>query len=291
MTETNIDVYEAATQIDNIIGDDIESQAEVESLPQDLPEAKEQEVVEDKQEYFTIEIKGKTFEVPAELKDNFLMQSDYTKKTTELAEQRRVISEKVQVLQQAEQIQQRLGYLENLLGDAVKSNELTPEQQIQFATENPAEYVQWKAQQDLRKSELERITAEKTRQEQDNILQSLNSSMEQLQAKYPDWKDEKVFQEVQKSNANFLNKYGYSQQEIQAVVDHRTFDIINKARLYDELKSQQNNTIKLVQKAPVRVERAGSVAPSNNLNIANAKMRLAETGSVEDAASLLEAFL
>lgn len=47
------------------------------------------EQTEQAQEFETIEFDGKQYQVPAALKGGFLMQADYTRKTQELAEQRR----------------------------------------------------------------------------------------------------------------------------------------------------------------------------------------------------------
>jgi hypothetical protein len=55
---------------------------------EEAPESAEQP------EFQEIEYEGKTYQVPPELKDALLRQSDYTKKTTEVSERQRAIEQK-----------------------------------------------------------------------------------------------------------------------------------------------------------------------------------------------------
>ena len=92
--------------------------------PPDLPEAVGQEVEapESDQTEATeeaqaqpvsaeVEIDGKTYQVPPELKDGYLRQSDYTKKTQQIAEERRAALEIKQTAEQALAVAQQMGPL------------------------------------------------------------------------------------------------------------------------------------------------------------------------------------
>jgi hypothetical protein len=48
-----------------------------------------------------IEINGKTYTVPVDLKDGYLMQADYTRKTQEIAETRKALDSQIERVQQA----------------------------------------------------------------------------------------------------------------------------------------------------------------------------------------------
>lgn len=69
-----------------------EEEFEAEDSPEE--ESEEEDTVE-------IELDGKTYTVPASLKDSFLMQGDYTRKTQELAEERKALAEVKARVQQA----------------------------------------------------------------------------------------------------------------------------------------------------------------------------------------------
>ena len=80
----------------------------------EAPEVEETEVIEEtleaednseeetlEPETVEIELDGKKYTVPADLKDSFLMQSDYTRKTQEIAAERKALSEAKERVQQA----------------------------------------------------------------------------------------------------------------------------------------------------------------------------------------------
>lgn len=93
--------------------------------PPDLPEAVGQEVetpaeseptegAEEAQaqpQFADVEIDGKTYQVPPELKDGYLRQSDYTKKTQQIAEERKAAQGIKEAAEQALAVAQQMGPL------------------------------------------------------------------------------------------------------------------------------------------------------------------------------------
>lgn len=57
-------------------------------------------------EYAEIEMNGKKYQIPSELKDGYLMQADYTRKTQEVAEQRKQIEAQRAEVAQLQQVSQ-----------------------------------------------------------------------------------------------------------------------------------------------------------------------------------------
>lgn len=68
--------------------------------PEQPPEAETAEVPDDLEE---IDYGGEKYKVPKKLKDGFLMQADYTRKTQEVAEQRKAIEAQQAALKQSEE--------------------------------------------------------------------------------------------------------------------------------------------------------------------------------------------
>jgi hypothetical protein len=69
---------------------DLDAPREEEIQPELQPEGEEQPTLEAPEpEFVEIELNGKKYSVPAELKDGYLMQADYTRKTQEAAEIRK----------------------------------------------------------------------------------------------------------------------------------------------------------------------------------------------------------
>lgn len=72
-----------------------ESRAELEEANEDEAEGEETEEESGEPETVEVELNGETYKVPAALKDAFLMQADYTRKTQEVAETRKIAEAKL----------------------------------------------------------------------------------------------------------------------------------------------------------------------------------------------------
>ena len=102
-------------------------------------------------EVVEVEFNGKTYNVPADLKDNIMMQADYTRKTQELAEQRRQFEAQAatppqQVQEQdlqdrgyAMQLEQQLQQYENVDWDAWENQDFLAAQQAWRARQQMTE--------------------------------------------------------------------------------------------------------------------------------------------------------
>jgi hypothetical protein len=63
--------------------------------------------------------------------------------------------------------------------------------------------------------------------------QIVKSEYQKMISKHPDWADQKVFDKERQSMSTFLKEsYGYTDQEINGIVDHRLIDIIADAKAY-----------------------------------------------------------
>jgi hypothetical protein len=113
-----------------------------------------------------------------------------------------------------------------------------------------------------------------------------------LLTKLPEWKDSSQAEKEQKAIASYLSKtYGYTQDTIDRIQDHREVIIARKAMLYDQLMDAAKNAKGKVRQLPPRTERPGitqAQTPQENTR-ANAMRRLARTGSVDDAANVFSA--
>jgi hypothetical protein len=107
-----------------------EVEAPTEQPQEAAAEAEAEAESEAQPEFVEIELDGKTYQVPPELKDKFLLQSDYTKKTTEVAERQRAVEQR--------DLQIRAAEAERKFHDVVK-DDVTQIQKIDFQIE------QWKA--------------------------------------------------------------------------------------------------------------------------------------------------
>ena len=85
---------------------------------------------------------------------------------------------------------------------------------------------------------------------------------------------------------------GYTQEEINSLIDHRSVIVLDKARKYDEMQKANPKAKKLKNKP--KVVRSGSgTTKRDSLRSKRAEQmkRLRGTGHVNDASALLEDFI
>jgi hypothetical protein len=254
----------------------------------------------------TIEIDGKALTLTAdEVRNGYLRQADYTRKTTALAEERKSFGNEIAAVR-AER--QQYAALLPALEQQIRS--LMPQEPDwdRLAAEDPVEFNrQWAAKQ-LRDQKLMAIQQEQQRlmglqqqEVQQQTSQQIAAERDRLVQANPAWRDNERWKQDRQAVRDYLAGYGYSADEISAVTDHRAVVIAHKARLYDEamakgvapksvpnLNQQQART----RPMPVSAPKPGA-APIRRpvTELTRAKQRLAKTGTLRDAASVIEKLL
>ena len=235
-----------------------------------------------------------------ELMKGYSRESDYTKKTMDLSNQRKDV----------ESMQDNL----KKEFEAVKSSRNQYAEQLQVLTQNlqqqeqnidwdnlyqtdPAEYVKLKAESDRKKE-----TLGLAQQEQMRIQQEQRSEQEQvynnyisnerkiLAEKLPVYADKNKSAEFTKRLSGFAKESGYSDQEISMMVDHRAVLLLADAYRYNQLKKTKLSGNK-VNKAPrVVTSNAANIREDSNAkqNIDKRMTRLKQSGHVRDAQSVLK---
>ena len=235
----------------------------------DEPEDEEVEAAEEKDEVegtegtvVEVEYDGKLYEVPEELKDALLRQSDYTTKTQEVANQRKEVEVALgQLMQQREAFE----FAESIREDVLKAEQLEAQanQYHQYLRDN----IDTLSPTDIEKL---RMAIEDARQQRDQIghgVQSkqqefqqaqqqsmqelLNRGTEVLRGKIPGWGEEH-----QKQVREYATSLGFSEQELASVIDPRQVEVLYKAAQYDALQANKPAAVKKVQKAPTIKQRA-----------------------------------
>ena len=83
--------------------------------------------------------------------------------------------------------------------------------------------------------------------------------------------------------------YGFSEQEMTNLVDHRMFKVLRDALKYRELQKAKPKVTRKVQKAPKKMKPGAKPPKHSESKAARQKQldRLKKTHSIEDAASLI----
>jgi len=238
--------------IEGIVEDD-ESVEEVD--PDDIEETTEQELDEDAEEDSeeqtepvdegdTVEYEGQQYKVPKELKDAFLRQSDYTTKTQEVAEQRKALETDRESFQEALQLQ--TAHTESYTQLGVIDQQLAQYNEIDWTTwsqtdPNAAQQaqIQLGALREQRQQAVDKLqslqaqTQQKARTETARVVEQNRAKVEKA---VPNWSDE-----TEKAVFNFGIKSGLSQSQLANTnYDPVLIEILNKARLFDEIQTKQS---------------------------------------------------
>ena len=258
-------------------------------------EESEEEVQRD--EKFVVKVDGKEIEVQKEeLIRGYQREADYTRKTQKLAEERKLVeSEFQQVRGEREQYSQILGQLQQ------KLQEFEPPEPDwnRLEVEDPTEYArQWTSHQ-RRQQQRYAVQAEQQRlnqvqqvEQQKHLQQVMAQEVASLKEKIPEWSSPEKAKAEGKALLEYGQNLGFSEQELSTITDSRALLALHKAWKYDQMMSKRPEFQAKIKKAPKMVTpgSAGSVS-SRSSDINNAKKRLAQTGSVRDAASLFEKFI
>ena len=275
-----------------------ETQDETEESSEEV-EGEEEEAEEEapRDEKFVVKVDGKEIEVPKdELIRGYQREADYTRKTQKLAEERKLVeSEFQQVRGEREQYSQILGQLQQ------KLQELQPQEPDwnRLEVEDPTEYArQWTSHQRRQQqvyavqAEQERLNQMRQAELQKTMQQIMATEVSRLKEKIPEWSSPEKARVEGKALLEYGQNLGFSEQELNTITDSRALLALHKAWKYDQMMSKRPEFQAKIKKAPKMVTpgSAGSVS-SKSSDINNAKKRLAQTGSVRDAASLFEKFI
>jgi len=275
----------------------IEQMGESEDPVGDVSPDGEQEEQDD--ELFTVTIDGEEQEVTLdELQAGYRRHADYTRKTQQLAEERTQFQQESQTSQQE---REQYKHLVTALGDKLKSMTGDEPDWQKIAAEDPAGYVQQKAAWDHRQSQIQAADQESERLRQEDIgHQQQNYQQYMVQQRTALLSARPELSEPDKAQAFFGNinkyakqEYGFTDQELSTVLDHRFLLMAEKARQFDELQATGEPKAKRVAKrrAPLKPGVRKTDRSAANTAIRNAQKRLERTGSTHDAAAMIEGML
>ena len=231
-----------------------------------------------------------------ELQSSFSRQKDYTKKTQELAAQRRQLKNMQAEISQKDEVYSELlpkmqSALENSLGQEPNWQELYDN--------DPISYVREKDVWEEKKKQLEAVQAEQARVQQEaqakqaeQIQKYMQYGESKLLDQIPSWKDsQKATNEKMAIRDHAFNDLGFTAEEIEQVYDYRLLLGLRNSWLQSKTQKAVKKNPKQ-KKAAARVARPGSVTQKNKTTpLKKSRQKLRKTGKVQDAAKVFEQML
>ena len=304
--ETTEDVSEEPS---NEVEEEVE-ETEDETTDDESEESDEEEVEDDSEEttLYTVTVDGEEQEVTEEeLVKGYSRQADYTRKTQQLAEHRKQIDQAVEQYKSeiAETQQAREQYV-SAVAQAIETNysHLQQFQNIDWEklkTEDREEYLtkrdDYRQAQDQIQSlqaaqgEAQNQAAAEAQKEHQKTVQEEHQKMVSI---IPQWAEPETRQAIAKTVSEFALTKGYTQEELNQLVDHRSILVLMQAKAYEDMQKKQNTVRSKKVKNKPKVVRGKAKADKKDNDSAKRKKqmkRLQQTGRAEDAVSLFEDFV
>ena len=281
-----------------------EPQDEYEDDVQDEEEETEEEV-EAAPELYKVIIDGEEVEVSLdELQKGYSRQSDYTRKTQQLAQQRKEAealqadyAQRVQQLNQfAQQIQQQPDIPEPAwTADPQAWERLRHEDPVQFVLEKDAARDRQLARQE-RAQQMQYLQSEQQQLQQQQFAQHLDTQRQQLNELIPAWSDK----ETAKAEKAELRKwasdaYGLTEQDLSQAYDARLVKILYDAWSANKTTSQAKQQLKKSPESTVKTapKMGRNFTPTDEgaSRLKKSMQRLQKSGRNQDAVAVFDALL
>ena len=236
---------------------DVEESVEAEAEDTEIEEADEteddaEEVDDDDDEgddgapaFERVNYEGTDYEVPAALKDALLRQSDYTRKTQEVSEQRKALEERAAEMtemvqlrdQQFEQaatimaFDQQIAQYDAVNWDALMAEDPEAFQRLDF------ERRKLEKTRETANQQLHQKSAEVSQAQHAQLAKAAEKTRAALKEKYSDWSPE-----LEESMAQFAISLGVPERQLRTTVDQGVLEILYKAHKYEEFEKRKRQT-------------------------------------------------
>jgi hypothetical protein len=281
------------------------SESEEESNLEEVEDESEESDYEAEESLYAVKVDGKEHEVTLdELLKGYSRQSDYTRKTQKLAEDFKNLTElEAQWNQEMEATRhERAQYasaLENVINSSLSGLKKFDIDWDDLRVNDREEYLLKRdeyreAQEKIQRQQREYgVIQQKQQQEMAQQFQKTKQDeFQKLVQVMPDWGDDQKRAEIGTQVREYALAQGYSSDEINSLVDHRSVMVLLKAKKYDDLANSNVKAKKLKNKPKVIRPGKGKEKSESNKSKRTAQMkRLQASGHVKDATSLFEDFV
>ncbi len=255
-----------------------------EDVSQDEEQIDAQEKLKDST--YKVKVAGQELEVTLdELRNGYSRDADYRQKTEELSYQRKQFqseSEKQRqdYSQKLNELNQRLAVAQQDLNAEINSADLD-----KLYEEDPTEAAKverrLKKKQDALNQSLQQTQAEQKQQ----FSSFLQEQQRKLVSKMPEFSDPAKASTIKANMKSTLNNYGFNDQEVAQVYDHRIVMLVNDAMKYRSMQNSKPNIAKKITKPSKPFSSGVKQGKSEaNLKLRREKLsRLKKSGSMKAA--------
>ena len=252
--------------------------------------------VDEPQQKYTVKVDGEEIEVDLdELRNGYQRQQSFTRKSMELANQRKAFEqEAAEVKQMRDAYAQQLDLLSAQIQQTVQQEpdwralaETMSERDLFLAK---TEWDQYKEQQKAVEAERQRVAEQQMQDHQRNLEKHLQHQRADMLQRIPEWQNDDIRENERQEVIKYAQRrIGFSEEEIANASDARAIELLYKAWKWDNLQSKKPAAKKRTREAP-KMAKAGR--PKTKREVATrsrqqARKRFEDAGTVDAAVNYL----
>ena len=263
-------------------------------VTEDVSQSEEQIETQEKQDSteeptYSVKVAGQEFNVTLdELRNGYSRDADYRRKTEDLAYDKKQFQTESE--KQRQDYSTKLGELNQMMSVAQQqlNAEINSADLEKLYEEDPTEAARIEHRLKKKQEKLNQAM-QKTQSEQKKQFDGfLQDQQRKLVQKMPEFSNPDKASQLKSSMKNTLNSYGFNDQEIAQVYDHRIVMLVNDAMKFRNMQKAKPNMAKKISK-PGKVFSSGVKQTKADINLKARKdklSRLRKSGSTKDAASI-----
>jgi hypothetical protein len=279
---------ESSTE-DQPLEQEIKEEESQEETSEEVSQEQTNEIPQEQDSTYKVKVAGQELDVTLdELKNGYSRDADYRRKTEELSyEKKQFMSESEK---QRQDYSSKLNELNQLMSVAQEqlNAEINSADLDKLYDEDPTEAARVERRLKRKQDKLNQAV-QKTQSEQQQQFESfLQDQQKKLTLKMPEFSDPAKSSQLKNNMRSYLTSYGFNDQEIAQVYDHRIVMLVNDAMKYRNMQNSKPNLAKKITK-PGKVFSSGVKKDKADLNLTKRREklgRLKKTGSIKDATSI-----
>ena len=266
---------------------EMESQEEVSET--EVSQEEQTEIQQEHNSTYKVKVAGQELDVTLdELKSGYSRDADYRRKTEELSVQRQQFQSETEKQRQdysskLNELNQLMSLAQNQLNAEIASADLE-----RLYEEDPTEALRLERKL-KQKHEKFAEAVNKTRAEQQKQLQEIvQIQQKELVNKLPEFSDPEKATQLKSQMRGYLNSYGFQDQEISQIYDHRIVMLVNDAMKYRNMQKLKPNLASKIAK-PGRVLTSAMKKDKSDVMFGQRKEKLnhlKKSGNLKDATNV-----
>lgn len=273
------------------------NQSETEEVTEEAQASENQETNENETELqeeiekpslHRVKVNGQELEVSLdELKSGYSRDSDYRQKTHSLSLERKNLEEEKNVLRQT--YDARIKELDELMQSA--NSFISQDSEVDLKAmyeEDPQAAAKLDFQMRQQREHLASLRQKSEAVKQQQYNQFLNEQKQLAEQAIPELANPQKASEIKVKMRDTLSNYGFNDQEIGSLADHRFLLVLKDAMEYRNLKNAKPIVQKKVVNAPKVVKSGTAKTESSKRSVIQSKLgRLKKSGKIQDAHSAI----